>query len=200
MIRKLIAAIFVAILGSVSLGNFAAATDSFNSTTRTPGAIYIMWLYNTQTNQDLYDMPVYIGQARQTGKSFNEMVNSRAQAHMNEKKFSDYLDNNTDLQWRHMILTTSDSQDSYNANGWTYLEASLNEQAYLVYYCASTAHSGNPKLLNSRNQLSQNDANNNWQASGSNLNSLLGAAKNQNGTAPKVVSITGDDATKCFYK
>lgn len=199
MIRKLIAATLLAMLGSVSLGNFAAATDSFNSTTRTPGAIYIMWLHNTRTNTDLYDHPVYIGQARQSGKTFNQMVNSRAQAHMNEKKFSDYLNNNTDLQWRHMILTTSDSQGSYNANGWTYLEASLNEQAYLVYYCASTAHSGNPKLLNGRNQLSQNDANTDWQTSNSNLGSLLGAAKNQNGTAPKAVSISGNDATDCFY-
>lgn len=200
MIKKFIAAALLVMLGSVSPGNFAAATDSFNSDTRTPGAIYLMWLHNTRTDTDLYDHPIYIGQARQSGKTFDQMVNSRAQAHMNEKKFSDYPDNNADLQWRHMILTTSDSQDSYNANGWTYLEASLNEQAYLVYYCESDAHSGDPKLLNSRNQLSQSDANTNWQTSNSDLDSLLGAAKNQHRTAPKVVSITVNDATRCFFK
>ena len=199
MIKKYIVALLLAVIGTTSLNIPAFATDSFNSNTRLPGVIYIMWLHNTRTNSDLYDHPVYIGQARQRGLTFDKMVNNRAQAHMRERKFSDYLNNNADLQWRHMILTTSDSQGSYNGNGWTYLEASLNEQAYFVYYCFSNAHSGNPRLLNSRNQLSQKDANNNWQTSNSLLGSLVGAAKNQNGTAPRVISIRGNDARRCFF-
>jgi len=158
-----------------------AAQDPLDSNKRTPAAIYQIWTVNNGKFEN-----IYVGQVRRTNSTIDDMVKARADEH--SKREDRFVRLNK--QWDYAIIASSDGQDTYNAQGWTALEASLNEQAAILNQCEIHG-----KLFNKRNQLSSKDIINNWVVSQSKGSSLLGIAKDKNG---KPVAITVED--KCLTK
>lgn len=152
------------------------ATERFDSSNRMKSAIYLLWTEDQNGTPQNH----YIGQVRRNSLEIDEMVKLRVSEHMKEIKFSNIKD-----KWYYDVLVSSDSSDTYDPNGWTYLETSLNEQAYMVYYCDNFK-----KIFNSRNQLSSKDIEANWDNSQSKKTNLLGSAKNKSGDP---IAITIDD-------
>ncbi|MCW4629636.1 MULTISPECIES: hypothetical protein [Marinomonas] len=161
--------------------------DNLDSPNREHAAIYIMTLINAK-NEDMLNQPFYVGQARQKGLTIDQMVWNRVSAHMGEQKFIDALKNSGAKSWQYYI------QSSNDIDGWTALETDLNEQAYITNYCESKDLTHNPPLLNSRNEISQQKANNNWAASKSETKYLVDSAISGNG--PKAVT----NPLTCFTK
>ncbi|MGF1710120.1 hypothetical protein [Vibrio sp. 99-70-13A1] len=164
-----------------------SAADTLDSPNRVDAAIYIMHLQIN--NNPVMNAPFYVGQARQQNKTIDQMVISRVNAHLSEAKFIAAQTNaGPNAIWVYNI------EVSNNANGWTALETDLNEQAYITNYCNAGALLANPKLLNSRNQITQAKATNNWVISNSSTNNLVQSAYNPNTFTPIAIN----NLSNCF--
>ena len=181
-----IAMVMIILLQATS--NFAA--DSYGSTSRTPAGIYVMWIQ--KNGVDLFNKPWYVGQARRTGKTIDQMVQERVNEHLKESKFIQQL--GAGENWVYDIVASSESNTTYDPNGWTSLETSLNEQASIVGYCEDQQLQATPTLLNSRNEVSQKDVTSYWNVSNSQLSNLLPSAKS--GSTARAIPVPSGCLTK----
>lgn len=153
----------ILIIGLIFLGMSSTifATESFSSTNRMKSAIYLLW-----TEEGGVPQNYYIGQVRRNGMEIDEMVKARVDEHKN--CYYAFKDTKKELRFRPLLSSGNE--------GWTYLETSLNEQAFMAYYCHEYG-----KILNARNQLSNEGLWLNWTMSGSDFKNLVASAKNRAG-------------------